>query len=543
MTQIQVTGTAFPSSTAMRIGRVVANTGRDVLIIVDSHIEKRPAIRIGDIVLLQAKRDVSVGIVSGINAPAPGIESDGEELWIVQVELVGRFEMKDGTTEFLRGAPAAPTLGSPVHLAGVSEIKLLHRHHQEDNLNYGMIQGHDGVQATIDPQGLMDGGFGILGGAGSGKSSTMACIVRTLLRARYPVHSLLIDPYNEFSRSFGRAANVIEPSPGLFPHWLLTFEEMVWVLSLQGGALSEIEKTVLDEAIPIMRRSFAQRNSRAKMSPDISGDSPVPYRISDLISYIDKAASTGREKSADALQRLRARILEAVADPRLSIIFGNAATSDNLSDLMVDLFRLDGGAPLSVLQLGRLAAGLDRLVVAVVSRLAAALAEWSGLKRQILILIDNAERYAPVQVEDEVTAFSREALRMLGGRPRKLGTSLGLTAAGPRVVDLDVLLRCSTIFLHRMPSALDGEAVEEILTEPAPTFVDGLPSLRQREVMVAGRGVPLPSRVMVTELPAIAIPGARPVAALTENALDDLEQTIERWRRYGTGEPSSETAA
>lgn len=94
-----------------------------------------------------------------------------------------------------------------------------------------------------------------------------------------------------------------------------------------------------------------------------------------------------------------------------------------------------------------------------------------------------------------------------------------------------------------MPSALDGEAVEEILTEPAPTFVDGLPSLRQREVMVAGRGVPLPSRVMVTELPAIAIPGARPVAALTENALDDLEQTIERWRRYGTGEPSSETAA
>lgn len=528
-----------------RIGRVVANTGRDILVLIDAGAEKRPTLRMGDVILAAGRTEPAVGVVSGINAPAPGLEGDGEDIWIVQVEMVGSLRTENDVPVFTRGVPAAPALGTVAHIAAMEDLKFLHRNADEGALPIGDVQVGTKIHSTIDPDALLDGGFAVMGAAGTGKSASLACIVRALLRARYPVNALLIDPYNEFGTSFGKAATVIEPRPGLFPHWLLTYEEFVWVLSLSGDELDRDERSLLDEAIPAARRSFLQRLGQIPLSEGVSIDAPIPYRVTDIISFIDKASSMDGERSSASRARLRSRIMAAIADPRLSILFGTAATTDNLAALLSDLFRLDGVPPLAVLQLGRLASGLDRLIVSIVCRLAAALAEWSGVARQTLILIDNAERYAPAEATDEVTRFAREAIRALGGRPRKLGTAVGLTGGSPRSIDRDVLGRCGTMFLHRMPSMLDGDAVEEILSEPAPACVDSLGALQQREVMAVGRGISFPGRVMMSELPAIAIPGARPMPSESGDVETELIETVERWRRFGAGElpPPADTAA
>ncbi|WP_370337849.1 ATP-binding protein [Parvularcula marina] len=528
----------------VRLGRVVANTGRDVLVLIDSHAEERPTLRMGDVVLAAGRNEPAVGVISGINAPAPGLEGDGEDLWVIQVELTGSLKSDGDVPVYSRGVPASPALGSVVHLATTPDLKLLHRNADETALPIGDVQGINGVKATVDPDMLLDGGFAIMGASGTGKSASLACIVRALLRARFPIHALLIDPYNEFGTSFGKAASVIEPRPGLFPHWLLTYDELVWVLSMSGDDLDRDERALLDQAIPSARRNFLQRHGQIMGSEGVSIDAPIPYRVTDLLTFIEKAAEDLGHSLA-VRSRLRGRLMTAIADPRLSIIFGTAATTDNLSTLLCDLFRLDRSPPLAVLQLGRLTAGLDKLIVSVVCRLAAALAEWSGISRHTLVLMDNAERYAPAEVQDEASRFARDAIRVLGGRPRKLGTALGLTASSPRNIDRDVLIRCGTMFLHRMPSTLDGDAVEEILSEPAPACIDSLGALQQREAMTVGRGISFAGRVMMSELPAVAIPGSRPMPTLGEDIETEIAETINRWRRFGAGEapPSADNAA
>ena len=518
------------SRAPVRVGRVVANTGRDILVLMDSPVTGRPAIRLSNVVLVEEGEGAAVGIVTGINAPAPGLDSDGDELWIVQVEMVGTLSEADG--RFLRGVQAPPALGTIVHLASADDLERLHRNGQECALPFGTVHGAAKVQATLDPEALTRGGFAIFGTADSGKSSTLASLTRALLRAKFPVHTLLIDPYNEFSRSFSKAAVVVEPSPGLFPHWLLTSDEMAWLLSLNGGALDRDEQSILNEAIVIARRNHLRRTAHPSEGGAIDG--PIPYRVTDIISYLDKVSYADSNRPAAAFRRLRERVMTAVGDSRLSIIFGLSAGADNLAALIEDLFRLNGPPPMAVLQLGRLPEGLDRLIVAVLARLCAAVVEWSSVQRNICLMVDNIERYAPAEITDEVARFSRRALRALGGRPRKLGASVGFTSASPREVDRDLLSRCETVFLHRMPSPLDADAAEEVLPETAPASLDSLATLAQREVIGVGAGVTFTGRLTVAELPDIAVPGAR-MSRPDYPGADDAMAIVHRWR-HGTGD-------
>ena len=518
-------------SESVRIGRVVANSGRDILVLMDGAMGNRPAIRPSDNVMVHTDTEITVGVVTGINAPAPGLENTGDELWIVQVELVGALSSKGG--EFTRGVSHPPSLGSVVHLATDDDLRTLYGGPDKTGLPIGHMPGRSSVNATVDASRLVDGGFAVLGSSDSGKSSTLACIARALVRARFPSNILLIDPYNEFSRSFSKAATIIQPTAGQFPHWLLTGEEMAWVLSLNGGSLDRDERSLLDEAIPFARRNFLRRAGQESAAAAVDG--PIPYRVTDLISHVDKAGTADNGRTLASCKRLRERIMSAIADPRLSVLFGTAATADSLGNLMTDLFRLEGPPPMAVLQLGRVSEGIDRLIVAIVARLAAALAEWSSTPRRTLLLIDNMERYAPAELQDNVSAFSRKELRVLGGRPRKLGLSLGFTASSPRLVERELLMRSNTMFLHRMPSPLDADAVEEVLPEPAPATVDSLPALGAREAVGVGAGMSFSGRIEMSELPEVAVPGARSKPH-DQAEPDDAESIVNRWRHAGAGE-------
>lgn len=522
----------------VRIGRVVANSGRDILVLMDGAMGSRPAIRTSDTAIIRTETETTVGVVTGINAPAPGLENTGDEIWIVQVELVGAVAAGDG--EFSRGVSHPPSLGSVVHLASDEDLRILYGGRDGKGLPIGHMPGRQSVNITMDSDRLVAGGFAILGASDSGKSCSLACVARALVRARFPANILLIDPYNEFSRSFSKAATIIRPTAGQFPHWLLTGEEMAWVMSLNGGSLDLDERSLLEEAIPFARRNFLRRAGQEAEAAAVDG--PIPYRVTDLISHVDKAGTADNGRSLAACKRLRERIMSAIADPRLSVLFGTAATADSLGSLMTDLFRLEGPPPMAVLQLGRVSEGIDRLIVAIVARLAAALAEWSSTPRKTLLLIDNMERYAPAELQDNVSAFSRKELRVLGGRPRKLGLSLGFTASSPRLVERELLMRSNTMFLHRMPSPLDADAVEEVLPEPAPATVDSLPALGAREAVGIGAGMSFSGRIEMSELPEVAIPGAR--SQRHDHAEpDDAESIVNRWRHAGAGEGYAANAA
>lgn len=523
-----------------RLGRVVANTGQELLVMIDSDDAARSSTRVGDIVVITVKGAAAVGLVSGMNEPAPGLDGESADLWMAQVELVGTLGLTLNVPTFTRSVSVGPTLGDVVYCATPMDLRRLFRNGDEKAYPVGVILGQDEVAATVDGDLLVDGGMAVLGNSGSGKSCTLASLVRAILRHRHSAGIVLIDPCNEYSRSFGKAAVCIAPEPGLIPYWVLSFKELQWVLSRSGGPLDTDERSLLEEAIPEARKRFGVRNTRQPAAGEdqapFTVETPVPYRIFDVLNHLDKLAQDDGPESEPVLRRLRTRIKSAVADPRFALFFGENAAADNLGALMRRLFRLDArSAPMSVLQFAQLSAGVDRVAVAVVCRLATALAEWGEGRRRTLLLIEDIGRYAPARPMDEASKLSLDAIRLMGGRPRKLGTTIGVVGNDAREIHGDVMAQCATYFVHRLTSQAEIEAVHDFLPEAASTFLGGAPTLGVGETIGLGQGVPLAGRISISTLPEAAIPGEHrsPDAAA---AAEEVDAIIQRWREYGTGE-------
>src|SRR5262249_17886816 len=76
----------------------------------------------------------------------------------------------------------------------------------------GAIHQDRRLPATISIDDLLGKHYAIVGSTGSGKSCTVALILRTILTQNPSGHVLLLDPHNEYTRAFGAMAEVIGPS-------------------------------------------------------------------------------------------------------------------------------------------------------------------------------------------------------------------------------------------------------------------------------------------------------------------------------------------
>ena len=105
----------------------------------------------------------------------------------------------------------------------------------------------------------------------------------------------LIDPHNEYGRCFDDRAQVLNPRNVKLPFWLFNFEEIVDVF-YRGRPGVEEEVAILSELIPVAKGNFAgmkqvDRLSIRKNDPRSTGfttDTPVPYRLADLVGLIDE---------------------------------------------------------------------------------------------------------------------------------------------------------------------------------------------------------------------------------------------------------------
>jgi hypothetical protein len=134
----------------------------------------------------------------------------------------------------------------------------------------------------------------------------------------------LIDVHNEYGRCFGDRAMVINPRNLKLPFWLFNFEEIVDVLFAgRPGVPEELE--ILAEAIPAAKGIYTQyqnsdRVGLKRIDPRINGytvDTPVPYRLADLLSLIDERMGKLENRSSRLIfHKLIGRIDTVRNDPR-----------------------------------------------------------------------------------------------------------------------------------------------------------------------------------------------------------------------------------
>jgi hypothetical protein len=155
----------------------------------------------------------------------------------------------------------------------------------------------------------------VLGTTGAGKSCAVTVILRAILDAHPFGHIIMLDPHNEYRCGFSDRAELLDPSNLKLPYWLLNFEEIAAILVNQDSpAQAYAEGAILRDAILRARRAYVGPDAEAD---HITVDTPVPYRLSDLIRIINDAMGAfNKPESSAPYQHLINRIEAVSTDKR-----------------------------------------------------------------------------------------------------------------------------------------------------------------------------------------------------------------------------------
>jgi DNA helicase HerA-like ATPase len=474
---------------------------------------------------------------------------------IVEVEFVGELPKgNDGNPKsFRRGVSSYPGLGNVVSRATQKELALAYDSDEETSIRIGHIQQDASIPAMVRIDEMLGKHFAVLGTTGTGKSCSVALILRRILEKNPKAHILLLDVHREYAASFEEYAEVVQPQNMTLPFWMLNFEEISEIIvGDQPNREQDVE--ILRELIPLAKQRYAGSARRGNgptlrnrdSAPDSSNlgvDTPVPYRASDLMGLIEEQLGRLDLKGELApYKRLKARLEHITRDPRYSFMFGHMTITDNMAEVVGRIFRIPvDNKPITVLELGGLPSEVINVCVSVLARMAFDFGLWSKGRVPITFVCEEAHRYVPI---DHTTGFepTKRAISRIAKEGRKYGVSLAIVSQRPAELDPTILSQCNTVFSMRLTNERDQEILKAGISDAAASLLEFMPTMGTGEAVTFGEGVSLPTRIKFDLLPSHALPRSQ-TASFTRNwsvdVPDDgfLDAIVERWRKqsYSVG--------
>jgi uncharacterized protein len=535
-----------------RMGRVVAVTGAHAVIMLDAQDvlfnESQRGPDIGTLLKAETANSITLALVSALSAPSPTNNPGDKELRIVEVEFIGELPKgADGIARsFRRGVSGYPSLGDAVYRANRAELALAYACDNESSVRVGHIQQDPTIPAMIKIDEMLGKHFAILGTTGTGKSCTVALILRRILDKNPQAHILLLDVHREYATSFQGLAEIITPDNMSLPFWLLNFDEAVEILvGNQGNRDTDVE--ILRDIIPMAKQRYLanQRRDKAGISrntvaaldtQNVGVDTPIPYRTSDLVGVIDEhMGKLELRNELSPYKRLKAKLESISRDPRYSFMFGSLTVQDNMAAVLARIFRIPvNGKPIAILELGGLPSEIINVVVSVLARLAFDFGVWSAGKIPITFVCEEAHRYVP---NDKTLGFepTKRAISKIAKEGRKYGVSLAIVTQRPAELDPTILSQCNTIFSLRLTNERDQEILKAGISDAAASLLEFMPTMGTGEAITFGEGVALPTRIKFDMLPPHELPRSN-TASFTKNWAKDLpddsflHEIVNRWR-------------
>ncbi len=538
---------AAPRTAREALGRVTEVTGAQISVglLSSARTDAHSTVTVGEFLGILSGGSVTIGMVTEIAEQAG---RDASYRSIARLDLVGEIKAAEApTASFQRGVTEYPIIGEPAVLISDRELRLIFGTADADHARIGDVHQDATISAHIRIDDLVSRHFAVLGTTGVGKSNGVAIILQEILQSRPNLRIFLVDPHNEYANCFGDKAQVLTPRNLKLPFWLFNFEEIVDAFfGGRPGIDEEIE--ILSEVIPQAKAAYLQYRSGSaldrtlakKKDPRNTGftaDTPVPYRLEDLINLIDERMGKLENRSSRMVyHKLMQRIQTFRNHPRYSFMFDGANLGgDTMAEIIGNLFRLPpNGKPMTIMQLAGFPAEVVDSVVSVLCRMAFDFGLWSDGAAPLLFVCEEAHRYAPANSKIGFGP-TRRALSRIAKEGRKYGVFLGLVTQRPAEIDPTIISQCSTLFVMRMSNEGDQNLIRSAVSDAASNLLSFIPSLGTREVFAFGAGVPLPTRLKFKELPH----EVRPASEASGSTRSDrgasadrnmIASVIERWR-------------
>ena len=493
------------------------------------------------------------GVVSevGANAVPESMGSVNDTGRWMKVELVG--EVIGGAFE--RGVSQYPNIGDSVHLAVEEHLRKLYDIRGQGHIVIGTLASAESIPAKVALNELVTRHSAVLGSTGSGKSTTIASLLRAITTSSpgsedYPnARVLLLDIHGEYAVPLSDVAQVfsVEPQYGeerlFIPFWALDSGDLLDFLT--GGLEGNSETAFTDKIFQLKLASHDDQNFPGVDSGSITVDTPLPFSLKklwyDLIDF-EVATFEGPNRDQPTLQRdgdpetltpptykphgmgsagpflnqrafgiqrplnlLRSRLL----DRRYTFLLRPGPWEPDLKgkpekDLDTLLARwLGGKKPITILDLSGIPSSvLERLVGSILKIVYESLF-WSrektegGIQRPLLVVMEEAHRY----LSDRFDGTASEVVQRIVKEGRKYGVGAMVVSQRPSEVNETVLSQCGTFFALRLSNPSDRSRVQGTLPDGLVGLLDVLPILRTGEAIVTGEAAKLPMRCRVT-LPA-----------------------------------------
>ncbi|MGX7953480.1 ATP-binding protein [Tsuneonella sp. HG249] len=521
------------------VGRVVGTDGTKALCLVD--IARLAEIRAGS---ADEADNTSVGAIVRVAVQGRAvfcglvelarIEGDAGHA-LAELEYIGEgvHDAAGALAGFRRGVSAFPQPGDTAHFATEPELAVIFAPPDAPHIQFGTVYPTRGVRAPVLFDQLLSRHFAIVGSSGAGKSTTVSLLLDRIVEQAGHGHVVIFDPHGEYAHAFGDRAQVWDVGNLVLPYWAMNLDEHCEAFIASGD-----ERTVDANIMAKVLLRARQRNIHAEAPGRITADTPVSYQYKDLTDALEDEA--GRlEKLADASRytHLRLTIEQFFHDRRYGFIFNPEHAGASLEQLLGDVLRIpNNGKPISILDLAGVPTEIVNVVVATLTRLILDYAIWSprDTRAPILLVCEEAHRYLPAH-ESEATRSVRRQLERVAREGRKYGVCLGLVSQRPSELSDTALSQCGTLISLRLNNQADQDHLVAALTEGARSLAGAVGSLRNRECIISGEGVPVPMRVEVDFLEA----GKRPLSddpsfstSWSHDVADRrlLHETIRRWQ-------------
>ncbi|MBX3580597.1 MAG: ATP-binding protein [Rhizobiaceae bacterium] len=454
----------------------------------------------------------TVGLVYAINKADLSWHAESRNAIEVSVELVG--EVRDRPAPqgpvFDRGITVYPHIGAMAHRIRSLDLQAVYDLAGRRAIKIGQLSQDESLDARIAIDDTLARHFAVVGTTGVGKSTAVSLLMRKAIEARPDLRILILDPHNEFAASLPEHSVRVDANTLDLPFWMFRLEELAEVLFRGREAVPE-EVDVLRDLIPVAKNLYRNPASGAfvrRGSDALTADTPVPYRMADLIKQIDERMGMLESKNdRPVLKSLRTRIESAVADPRYKFMFNSRLIEDTIHETIGNIFRVPHeGRRVTCFEMAGMPSEVVNSVCSVLARLAFDLALWSDGKLKLLVLCEEAHRYMPT---DPRLGFAptRHALSRIAKEGRKYGCYLGVVTQRPGELDPTILSQCSTFFAMRLANEHDQAIIRSAIADSSASSLAFLSSMGQREAIAFGEGVATTMRLKFERLAAHLIPG------------------------------------
>lgn len=463
---------------------------------------------------------------------------------VVKVELIGESVGSD----FERGISQYPAIYDEVHLVTESDLRTIYGHNEVGQVKIGKLSTSDSIDVSIDLDKLVNRHSAILGSTGSGKSTSVSSLLRSIVNTvdgglQTPsARIILFDLHGEYSSALTDISEVFSVMPSgdenalIIPYWCVDPERLIEFLCGQQESL----KNKFIELIIAEKKLFVDKNPEFCMDKEkVTQYTPLPFnlrKIWGLLSFEDKVTWGEKDQETPSyrdggegnhsrliapifnppgnggkppfrggnnvwskqLELMRTRLLDSQYEFFLSpnewCVSEDYALEKDIPDLLYQW--LGHEKPITIVDLSLLPSErLDLLLGSLLDILFES-ALWgrnhlAGMKTYPLLLVmEEAHRY----LSNDSNGLTKKMVRRIAKEGRKFGIGSMLISQRPSEIDETILSQCGTLFSLRISNAADRSRVKAAMSDGLSSIVDSLPILRTGEAIVTGEAARLPMR-------------------------------------------------